>query len=156
MHSLTYKTFRGLQGLNDMQGEGVTLPRANRLRLISDGPPKVVPKAEPKYQPMSKRELEEWADSLPANFLACRAKKHNMKLKDTWPTGRGFTMVYRCVSCRTLLTEIINAAGFVTDRKLEYPKGYLAPKGAGRSSVERNGMMRIRRARRWYNAGGDK
>lgn len=76
-----------------------------------------------------------------------------MILKDTWPVGRGgFGQLSRCSNCRTTLTEILNAAGFVVDRKLEYVKGYLAPKGAGRRTKERNGMMRLRRARRFIES----
>lgn len=91
-------------------------------------------------------------DSMPLNYLVCRSKKHNMLLKDAWPVGRSGTgMMYRCVSCRLEVTEFLNAAGFIVDRKMEYPKGYLAPKGAGRASRERNGAMRLRRARRFID-----
>jgi hypothetical protein len=100
---------------------------------------------------MTRQELEEWADNLPLKFLVCRSKKHQDKLIDTRPAGRGFVMFYRCINCRRELTESINAAGLVVDRKLEYPDGYLAPKGAGRTDQNRNGMMRIRRARRFVD-----
>lgn len=98
---------------------------------------------------MSRVELEEWADNLPVNYLLCRSKKHNLIEKDTWPVGRnGAGTLWRCTSCRLEITEIIDGRGFVVDQKPTYPPGYLAPKGAGRATKERNGMLRIRRARR--------
>lgn len=134
-----------------IDGEGVkTLPRANRLRLI-DGPGGTKPK--PEGEQLSLEELEDWMDSLPANFLKCRIGRgrHNMIERDTWPIGRRGEAgtLWRCTSCKVEVTEFTNAAGFIVDVKgPKYPKGYLAPKGAGRASTERNALLRKRRIKR--------
>lgn len=105
---------------------------------------------------MTREELEDWADNLPAKYLKCRSGRgrHNLNDIDTWPIGRrGDTgTLWRCTSCRLEVTEYQNAAGFITATKTEYPKGYLAPKGAGRASKERNAMLRQRRTRRALEA----
>lgn len=125
------------------------MPRASRLK---DGPGGTRA-AKDKPKPLTKAELEDWADNLPLNFLQCRAKYHRMIEKESWPVGKGYGTRFRCVSCRVEQVEIINAAGFVVEKSPpKYPKGYLAPKGAGRASKERNAMIRIRARRRSYNA----
>lgn len=138
-----------------IDGEGVkTLPRARRLRLL-DGPGGTAPK--PETEPLSREEVEDWMDNLPASFLNCRSMKHSMKLRNVTPLGRkgrnGQEQLWRCTSCRYEVTYVLNAAGFIVGKQSpSYPKGYLAPKGIGRPSAERNGQMRLRQGNRFLNA----
>lgn len=130
------------------------MPRASRLRLL-DGPGGTKPKPTT-VEPLTREELEDWADNLPIKFLNCRSRRgrHNMIEKDVWPIGRRGEAgtLYKCTSCGLEVTEYTNAAGFIVDAKPDYPKGYLAPKGAGRASKERNAMLRQRRIRRSLQA----
>lgn len=138
-----------------IDGEGVkTLPRARRLRLL-DGPGGTKPR--PETEPLPAEELADWMDNLPIAYLACRSMKHSMKLRNVTPLGRngrsGQTHLYRCTSCRYEVTYVLNAAGFIVNKESPvYPKGYLAPKGAGRASAERNGQMRLRQGNRFLDA----
>jgi hypothetical protein len=102
-------------------------------------------------------EIDAWAENLPITFLQCRAAGlHNMTIRDQWPVGRGgFGQLRRCTRCRLEEKRFLNAAGFVVEKKPEYPPGYLAPKGTGRRTKRTNGMFRLKEATRW-NASGPK
>lgn len=120
-----------------------------------DGPsPRVVGGGTP---PASPEEVADWLANLPSNYIACRAMKHAMKLRDVYDIGRngrdGEGHLYRCTSCRYEVTYVLNAAGFIVDKiNPTYPKGYLAPKGAGRGGQARNGQMRLAEGRRFKAA----
>lgn len=129
-----------------------TLPKASRLRLL-DGPGGTSGRRATPQPEVSQEELEDWMDNLPVNYLKCRIGRgrHNMIEKDTWPIGRrgDAGTLWRCTSCKVEITEFTNAAGFIVDvTSPKYPKGYLAPKGAGRASTERNALLRRRRIKR--------
>lgn len=115
------------------------MPRANRLRVVR-------PAAKPKDQAPSSKEVDAWLGSLPDKFIACRVRHAEFKLKDMWPEGKGFGKLYRCPRCRLEIEVHENAAGFIVDQKPNYPQGYLAPKGYGRNTRERNAAVRRRRS----------
>lgn len=125
------------------------MPRANRLRAVK-------PARTPAKQGPTQAEVNDWLENLPDRFVACRVRHAEFKLKDMWPEGNGFGKLYRCPRCRLEIEVHENAAGFIVDQKPQYPKGYLAPKGYGRNTRERNAKVRrMRSLNEWRQLKGE-
>lgn len=115
------------------------MPRARKLRVVESA-------RKPKDQGPTRAEVDGWIDTMPEKYVACRVRHANFTLKDMWPEGNGFGKLYRCPRCRLEIEVHENAAGFIVDQKSKYPDGYLAPKGFGRATRERNARVRRRKS----------
>lgn len=113
---------------------------ANALTLVRD---------EPHYADPG--EVADFAAELKETFLYCRELNHNWRPytagKRRAKDGGGFVRTLRCVRCKTLKHQEIDARGMIERSHYEHPEGYLH-KGMGRIVGEGRGMLRLESLKR--------
>jgi hypothetical protein len=78
-------------------------------------------------------DVEKWAANLPADYVGCRANRlHQPRTVAQEPRSFGFWRRRQCTGCGRVQEEELDHLGYRMGPafKVEYPEGYLAPKGA--------------------------
>jgi hypothetical protein len=90
--------------------------------------------------------VEDWVATASAEARKCRDRGHHRWGDDPYDVEgnrrKGFIRYYKC-KCKALLAQYLDADGLVVDSKIQYPDGYLLPKGSGRLSRQDRGLIRL-------------
>lgn len=101
-----------------------------------------------KQQPPEPRpDINEWAQSLPTNYLQCRDFGHSWRpFTARWVAEeRAYESQLRCGRCKTVRYRWISRTGEQLGAHYDYAPGYLAskPKGIGRLVREDRNWLRL-------------
>lgn len=97
------------------------------------------------------------AKSMPDSHVDCRVLGHIPVRHAVNPIkGGGFVEVLKCQRCGREKESVVDRRGFTVGRpKLDYPEGYLLPKGTGQLRSETRAILRVESLKRFSSKGAE-
>lgn len=101
----------------------------------------------------ARRNIEDWAQDLPASFIECRTMGHRWAPHTAvWDKeARSYYVTHECDRCTTQRRAWWSRAGEISSTSYSYPDGYLS-KEVGYIDVDGRGVLRTEYLTRVFNA----
>lgn len=96
-------------------------------------------------------DVQEFATTIKSGWVECRSSGHDMRAFKVELTEEGnWLRTRKCRNCTAKRHQVIDSYGLILDTTMEYPEGYLLPKGTGRLDSEGRGVFRLASIRAEY------
>lgn len=88
-------------------------------------------------------DVEAFASTIKSAWVDCRSDGHDMRKFNVELTEHNtFLRTRKCRRCGALRHQVITRSGHILNTTIEYPEGYLMPKGTGRLDADGRAVFR--------------